>query len=162
MLLGNYFYTDNVAGQFIAAPPTCPGETFNFSCTVTGNMRGITTWIVNGSIECNLWHRYNFSSICGPSDSFIARPGTGFGTSDATSFSSTLSGTATTSLDGTLVECFGPANNVYPGNKVNGSTLQMLGKYYGVLQYSIWSYMAEQEPHTAHVQNCLFDFCSHF
>ena len=113
---------------------------------------------MNGSIECNLWHRYNFSSICGPSDSFTARPGAGFGTSDATSYSSTLSGTATPALDGTLFECFGPANNVDQGNKINGSTLQMLRKYYGVLQYSIWSYTAEQEPHTAHVQMCLFDF----
>ena len=89
---------------------------------------------MNGSIECNLWHRSISTSLCGPSDSFTARPGAGFGTGDATSYSSILSGTASPALDGTLVECFGPANNVYPGNKINGSTLQMLGKYYGVLE----------------------------
>ena len=84
---------------------------------------------MNGSSECNLFHRSNFSSICGPSDSFTARPGSGFGTS-ATSFTSTLSGTADPALNGTLVECFGPANNVDPGNRINGSTFEILGKYY--------------------------------
>ena len=81
---------------------------------------------MNGSSECNLFHRSNFSSICGPSDSFTARPDTGFGTS-STSFTSTLSGTADPALNGTLVECFGPANNVDPGNRMNGSNLEMLG-----------------------------------
>ena len=131
-----FFYAGNVAGQFTAAPPTCPGETFTFRCTVTGNKSGVTTWIVNGTIECNLVHRSNSSPICGPSDSFTARPSTGFGTS-ATSFTSTLSGTADPALNGTLVECFGPNNNVEPGNRINGSTLKMLGKYYGVLQHSL-------------------------
>ena len=87
---------------------------------------------MNGSSECNLFHRSNFSSICGPSDSFTARPGTGFGTS-STSYTSTLSGTVDAALNGTLVECFGPANNVDPGNRINASALEMLGKYYGVL-----------------------------
>ena len=88
---------------------------------------------MNGSSECNLFHRSNFSSICGPSDSFTARPGSGFGT--ITSFTSTLSGTADPELNGTLVECFGPANNVDPGNRINGSNLEILGKYYRVLQH---------------------------
>ena len=123
-----FFYAGNVAGQFTAAPPTCLGETFTCRCTVTGNKSGVTTWIVNGTIECNLFHRSNSSSICGPSDSFTARPGSGFGTS--TSFTSTLSGTIDAELNGTLVECFGPANNVDPGNRINGSSLKMLGKYY--------------------------------
>ena len=46
---------------------------------------------------------------------------------DATSFTSTLSGTADSALNGTLVECFGPANNVDPENMVGSSTLRILG-----------------------------------
>ena len=46
------------------------------------------------------------------------------------SFTSTLSGTATLALNGTLVECFGPANNVDPGNRVDSSTIQILGTVY--------------------------------
>ena len=88
---------------------------------------------MNGSIECTLVHRSNFSSICGPSDSFTARPGTGFGAS--TSFTSTFSGTADPALNGTLVECFGPANNVDPRNRISGSNLEILGKYYRVLKH---------------------------
>ena len=63
-------------------------------------------------------------------------PGTGYGTS-ASLFSSTLSGTADPALNGTLVECFGPANNVDPENKIDEGTLQILGKYCGILsQYT--------------------------
>ena len=79
------------------------------------------------SSECSLVHRSTSSSICGPRDVFTARSGTGFGTASATSYTSTLSGTATLELNGTLVECFGPANSVDPGNKVGSSTLQILG-----------------------------------
>ena len=123
-----YFISGDVSAQLTAAPPTCPGDTFSFRCTVTGDMRGITTWRVGGRSECNLLHRSNSSSICGTSDDLTARPGTGFGTS-ATFFSSTLSATATPALNGTLVECFGPANNVDPGNRVGSSTLQILGQW---------------------------------
>ena len=35
--------------------------------------------------------------------------------------------TTTLALNGTLVECFGPANSIDLGNRVNGSTLQILG-----------------------------------
>ena len=93
-------------------------------------MNGYTIWRVGGGSECNaLTHRVTSSSSpCGPSDAFIARPGAGFGTSGPL-YSSTLSGTATSRLNGTLVECFGPANNVQPGNRVNGSILQILGQY---------------------------------
>ena len=97
-------------------------------------MSGITTWRVNGSIECTLAHRSNSYSLCDLSDRFTARSGTGFGTSGP-SYTSTLSGTATPALNGTLVECFGPGNNVDPGNMVNGSNLEILGKYYRVLQH---------------------------
>ena len=128
----------DVTGQFTAAPPTCPGDTFTFRCTVTGDMNGITIWRVGGSIECNLVHRSTSSSICGPSDTFIARSGTGFGTG-ATSYSSTLSGRATSAQNDTLVECFGPANNVDPGNRVGGSTLQILGQYILSLHWMVFS-----------------------
>ena len=127
-------YAGGVDGQFTAAPLVCPGETFTFRCTVTGNMSGITTWRVNGSTECTLAHRSNSSSLCGLSDRFTARSGTGFGTSGP-SYTSTLSGTVGSAMNGTLVECFGPGNNVDPGNRINGSNLEILGKYYRVLQH---------------------------
>ena len=101
-----------------------------FNCTVVGNMSGITTWRVGGTSECHLLHRSTSSSLCGPSDTFTARPGREFGMNDATSFSSTLRGTADSALNGTLVECFGPANNVDPENMVGSSTLRILGWYF--------------------------------
>ena len=58
---------------------------------------------------------------------FTARSGTGFGTS-ATFYLSTLSGTATPALNSILFECFGPGNNVDPGNRVGGNTLWVLGQ----------------------------------
>ena len=58
----------------------------------------------------------------------MATSGSLFGTS-ATSYSSTLSGTATLELNGTLIECFGPHLNRDPGNRVGDSTLQILGEY---------------------------------
>ena len=119
----------DVAGQFIPAPPTCPGDTFTFRCTVTGDMSGITIWRVNGSSNlCVLAHVSTSPANCGPSRYFRVTPGTGFGTS-ATFYLSTLSGTATLAMDGTLVECFGPANNVDPENRVGDSTLQILGQW---------------------------------
>ena len=120
------FFPDDVAGQLTASPPTCPGDTFTFTCTVTGDRNGITIWRVGGSSVCTLVHRSTSSSICGPRGVFTARSGTGFGT-NATSYSSTLSGTASPMLNSTLVECFGPANNVQPGNRVGSSALQILG-----------------------------------
>ena len=122
-----YFSSGDVTGQFTAAPPTCPGEPFTFRCTVVGDMNSVTTWKVAGIDECTLVHTQTFPAVCGPSDTFTSRPGTGFRTS-ATSFTSTLSGTATPTLNGTLVECFGPANNVDPGNMVGNSSLQILGQ----------------------------------
>ena len=123
-----YFSPGDVAGQFTAAPPTCPGDTFTFRCTVTGEMNGITIWRVGGGIsECSLTHRSTSDDTCGTNDAFTATPRTGFARS-ATSFSSTLSGTATPALDGKLVECFGPGNNVDPSNRVSGSTLHIIGQ----------------------------------
>ena len=122
-----YFSPVDVSAQFTAPPPTCPGDTFTFRCTVTGSSSGITIWRVNGRSDCNLVHRISSLSFCGPSEVFTARSGTGFGT-NGPSFTSTLSGTAPPTLNGTLVECFGPANNVDPGNRVGDSTLQILGQ----------------------------------
>ena len=77
-----------------------------------------------GGDECVLAHSTTgATSACG----FTATPGTGFGTS-ATSFSSTLSGTANITLNGTLVECFGPGLARDAGNIVGNSTLQILGQ----------------------------------
>ena len=90
-------------------------------------MSGITIWRVGGSTDCPLLHRSaSSSSIC--NYSFTAKPGTGYGT-NATSFTSTLSGTADPGLNSTLVECFGPANNVEPENRIDEGTLQILSKY---------------------------------
>ena len=123
----HFSLSGHVAGQLTAAPPTCPDDTFTFSCTVTGDISGITIWRVNGSSNlCFLVHISTSSSTCGPGNAFIAISGTGYGTS-ASSFSSTLSGTATSALDDTLVECFGPAGNLDPQNRVGSNTLQIIG-----------------------------------
>ena len=124
------FSPGDVTGQLTAAPPTCPGATFTFRCTVTGDRSGLTIWRVGGSSECILLHStIGFSASCGSSSAFIATSGTGFvpGT-NATSFSSTLSGTATSELNGTLVECFGPGLARDANNRVGTSTLQILGQ----------------------------------
>ena len=119
---------DHVAAQFTAPPPTCPGDTFTFRCTVTGDRSGVTIWRVGGSSECVLAHsRVDEPHPCGPDSAFTARWGTGFETTSATSFSSTLSGTATPELNDTLVECFGPDLS---RNAVGMSTLRILGQYH--------------------------------
>ena len=100
----------------------------SFTCTVTGNSSGVTIWRVGSSSECTLAHSTaGATSTCGAGRVFSATTGAGFGT-NATSFSSTLSGTATSELDGTLVECFGPAFSRDAGNMVGNSTIQVLGK----------------------------------
>ena len=43
-------------------------------------------------------------------------------------FTSTLSATADPVLDYTLVECFGPAATLDPGNRVGNSTIQIVGQ----------------------------------
>ena len=122
------FYPGDVTGQLTAALPTCPGDTFTFRCTVTGDRSGITIWRVGGSVECYLIHSTaGATSTCGPSNAFTARSETGFGTT-ATSFTSSLTGTATLTLDDTLVECFGPALSRDAWNMVGDGTLQILGQ----------------------------------
>ena len=85
---------------------------------------------VGGSNECSLLHSTaSGPGPCGTGSAFTVTPtGTGFGT-NATSFSSTLSATATTTLDGMLVECFGPGLARDAGNRVGKSTIQLLGWY---------------------------------
>ena len=118
----------SVLGQFIAPPPTCPGDTFTFTCNVTGDMSGITLWRVGD--ECILTHSTTHAPApCGSGSPFIAASGTGFGMS-ATSFISTLGGTVGLALNGTLVECFGPAFSRNAGNRVGNRTLQIIGQLY--------------------------------
>ena len=124
-------------GQFTAAPPTCPGDTFTFKCTVTGDINGSTFWRVNGSIECFLSHSTHNVRPCGNSSNFTLTTGTGFETQNATSFSSTLSGNATPALNGTLVECSGR----FPWDAeimVGNSTLQILGQYHVFLYFILF------------------------
>ena len=121
-----FYPPGDVSGQFIPAPPTCPNGSFIFECTI-GRMNGITMWRVNGSEECILPHStFSGPRACGSGSPFIAVSGTRFGTS-ATLFSSTLSGIATSRLDGTLVECFGPDFSRDAANMVGNNTLQIIG-----------------------------------
>ena len=118
------FFPGDAAGQFTAPPPTCPSDTFTFRCTVTGDNTGDTIWRVGGSSGCRLEHSdTGVTDACGPGDVFIAM----FENTSAISFSSTLSGTATTELNGTLVECFGPLFNFDAGNMVGNGILQIVG-----------------------------------
>ena len=101
-----------------------------FTCTVTGDMSGTTIWRVNDSSKwCTLPHVSTGGTSCSSSEgshAFTAIPGTEFGTS-ATSYSSTLSGTATSALNGTLVECFGPAVKTELWNRVGMGTILIVG-----------------------------------
>ena len=120
------FPVAHVAGQLTAPPPTCPGDTFTFRCTVIGDRNGITIWRVGGNSECLLTHNTaGTTSTCGPGRVFTARIETGFGLS----FTSTLSGTASPTLNGTLIECFGPALSRDAENRVGGSILQISGHF---------------------------------
>ena len=131
----NFNSLGDVTAQFTAAPPTCPGDTFTFRCTVTGDMNGVTIWRVGGSSECLLGHgTIDGPRPCGSGSPFTVITGSGFGPgTNATSFSSTLSGTASPTLDGTLVECFGPGLARDGGNRVGNSLLQISGQYYAAL-----------------------------
>ena len=85
-------------------------------------------------MECSLTH----STVDGPrpcrtGSPFTITTGTGFGM-NATSFSSTLSGTATSVLDDTLVECFGPGLARDATNTVGKSMLQILGQHLCLLE----------------------------
>ena len=84
---------------------------------------------MSGDTECTLLQStVDAPHPCGSGSPFTVTPETGFGTS-ATSFSSTLTGTATPTLDGTMVECFGPALSRDAENRVGNSILQIIGQY---------------------------------
>ena len=124
---GTPFLLGDVTAQFIAPPATCPGDNLTFTCTV-GDMNGVTFWRVNGRSECVLVHTTpSDPHTCRSGSPFIASTGTGFGTS-ATLFTSTLKATAIPTLNGTLVECFGPALSRHTANLVGNSILQILGE----------------------------------
>lgn len=124
------FSPGDVAGELIATLPTCPGDNFTFTCTVNGDNQGITLWRVGGrdGQECPLLHSTpNKPHPCWENSSFIVTYGPEFGPR-VSSFTSVLGGTATPTLDGTLVECFGPTLSRDGGNLVGNSTLQIVGK----------------------------------
>ena len=133
MLLNRIYHSSPgyVTGRLTGAPPACPGDTFTFRCTVTGDKDGVTIWRVDGgNTECSLLHSTaSVPGPCGSGSPFIVTTGTGFGTTNATSFSSTLSGTATSVLNGTLVECFGPGLGRNAENVIGSSRLQTVGQY---------------------------------
>ena len=92
---------------------------------IMSGRNAITLWRVNGAVGlCTLSTISTSSEHCGPNDAFTATPGS----VNATSFPSTLSGTADPKLDGILVECFGPDYNLEIGNRVGGSPVQIVGQ----------------------------------
>ena len=106
----------------------CPGSTFTCTCNVSGDTTGFTTWRVGGNSVCTLSHASAGNTAhCGPQNAFTATAGPGFGT-NSPSFSSTLSVTASSTLNGTLVECFGPRLDYSIENTVGNITLQTLGQ----------------------------------
>ena len=134
----------DISGNLTAVLPTCPNDTFTFLCTVVGDSDGAIHWRVEtneNTKECVLLHSTTRDPHpCGSGSPFIAKTGTGFETTGATSFTSTLSGIATSELKGTLVECFvqhseDPGSN--PGqpfcrsseNMVGNITFQITGQY---------------------------------
>ena len=122
--MARFIHPGDTAGQFTAPPPTCPSDTFTFRCTVTGDGTGVTIWRVGGNSECFLNHNNpSDTEACGPGGAFTAR----FDAVSATSFSSTLSGTAILALNGTLVECFGPALTRDAGNMVGNGIIEIVG-----------------------------------
>lgn len=115
---------DDVAGQFTAPPSTCPCDTITFECIVAGNASGATFWCLdNASSVCTLVHdNISDTNICRGFSAMFAIENT-----SNTSFSTSLSGTATPALNGTWVECFGPSHR---GPIVGNSTIQIVGQYY--------------------------------
>jgi len=89
-------------------------------------MNAVILWRVNDTTNlCTISQISTNTDDCGPNDAFTGSPGR----VTATSFQSTLSGTADPELDGLLVECFGPVNNVQNmDNKVGESPIQIVGQ----------------------------------
>lgn len=126
------------AAQFTPAPPTCPGDTITFTCTVNGTMFGTTLWRVASSTRfCSLPHISTGTvGQCGPDSLYTATPVTGFGDENATSFTSTLSARADPTHNGFLVECFGPFSSTASGNMVGSSNIQIIGTYTSCYRYT--------------------------
>ena len=121
--------TGYVDGQLTAPrSPTCPGNAFTFDCTVMpmSGMNAVILWRINNTTDlCIVSQISTNTDDCGQNDAFTASPGT----SNATSFSSTLSATADPELDGLLVECFGPVNDKQNmDNKVGEHPIQIVGQ----------------------------------
>jgi len=117
-LIINFASIDHVAGQFTAPPPRCPCDNITFGCTVDGGADGVTFWrLCGGSSSCTLLHEH--TSDTSDCIGFKAM----FESTSDTSFSSSLSGTATLVLDGKLVECIGPSHMHIVGN----GTIQIIG-----------------------------------
>ena len=153
---GNHFLLGDVTAQFIAAPPTCPGDNLIFNCTV-GNKNGVTLWRVGERRECALVHSTQSDPhSCWSGSPFIASTGTGFGT-NATFFTSILKATAIPTLNGTLVECFGPVFSRGAGNLVGYSILQIFGE---LCLSSICMYTRNYHIHMNSIQNYP-NFCKH-
>ena len=124
-------HPDVVAGQFLAAPPTflvipSPSDVLLLAA-VTKSPSG--EW-VEGPVNV---HCYTVQQVplvrVGLVVLSMLQLGLGFnfGTTSATSFTSTLSGTATSALNGTMVECFGPGLAREPENVVRKNAIQILG-----------------------------------
>ena len=95
-------------------------------------MSGTTLWRVGGSTSlCSLPH-ISTGTIgqCGPDNLYTVTPVTGFGDENATSFISTLSARADPTLNGILVECFGPVSSTVSGNMVGSGNIQIIGNLY--------------------------------
>jgi len=92
----------------------------------------MTIWRVGGSNldTCVLFHGRTASSTCEPGNHFVAVPETGFGT-NATSFSSVLSHTATRASDGTQIECLGlgSGGHLVHMDEVGESIIHVLGQW---------------------------------
>ena len=95
-------------------------------------MTGTTLWRVDGSSSlCTLPHISTGTvGQCGPGNLYTATPVAGFGDENATLFTSTLSARADPTLNGILVECFGPVSSTASGNMVGSSNIQIIGIMY--------------------------------
>ena len=123
-----YLPTGYVDGQLTPPrSPTCPGNAFIFDCTVMpmSGMNAVILWRVNNTTDlCIVSQISTNTNACGQNNAFTASPGT----SNATSFSSTLNATADPELDDLLVECFGPVSNVNMDNRVGEHPIQIVGQ----------------------------------
>ncbi len=119
------FTADAALASFSPSVPNyyvCPNEEITFNCSVVdgGQPSPVTAWRISSMFSCVILHSFGDPLMCGPDDEFMAE----LGTADGDCYPSTLSVTATFSLNGTFVQCFGPLDNVEVGN----TTLRILGE----------------------------------